>query len=48
MGIALQEQSKLEEAIEAYNKALAINLITQTPTITWALHSKSKANWKRR
>ena len=24
MGIALQEQGKLEEAIEAYNKALAI------------------------
>ena len=24
MGIALKEQSKLEEAIEAYNKALAI------------------------
>ena len=24
MGIALQRQSKLEEAIEAYNKALAI------------------------
>ena len=37
MGIALQEQGKLEEAIEAYNKAYPSSLITLTPTTTWAL-----------
>ena len=44
MGIALQEQGKLEEAIEAYNKAYPSSLITQRPTTTWAMLSKSKAN----
>jgi tetratricopeptide (TPR) repeat protein len=48
MGIALQEQNKLEEAIEAYNKALAIKPDYAAPTTTWAMHSKSKASWKRR
>ena len=44
MGNALKEQNKLEEAIEAYTKALSIKPDTQTPTTTWAMRSKSKAN----
>jgi tetratricopeptide (TPR) repeat protein len=49
MGIALQEQGKLEEAIEAYNKALAIKPdYAESPTTTWAILSKSKVSWKRR
>ena len=48
MGDTLKDQGKLEEAIEAYNKALAIKPITLKPTTTWAMLSKSKVSWKRR
>ena len=37
MGIALQEQGKLEEAIEAYNKALAIKPDYAEAYTTWAM-----------
>ena len=42
MGIALQEQGKLEEAIEAYNKALAIKPDYAEPTTTWAMLSRAR------
>ena len=48
MGVALQEQGKLEEAIEAYNKALAIKPDYAEAYITWAMYSKNKVSWKRR
>jgi tetratricopeptide (TPR) repeat protein len=44
MGNALKEQGKLEEAIEAYNKALAIKpdyADECLPTTTWAMLSKT-------
>ena len=43
-----QDQGKLEEAIEAYNKALAIKPDYAEATTTWALLSKTKVSWKRR
>jgi tetratricopeptide (TPR) repeat protein len=44
MGNALKEQGKLEEAIEAYNKALAIKPDYAEPITTWAMLSKIKAS----
>ena len=48
MGVALKDQGKLEEAIEAYNKALAIKPDYAEAHTTWALLSKTKVSWKRR
>ena len=49
MGVTLQDQGKLEEAIEAYNKALAIKPdYAEAYIATWALLSKIKVSWKRR
>jgi hypothetical protein len=42
MGIALKDQGKLEEAIEAYNKASPSSLIMLRPIITWAILLKIK------
>jgi tetratricopeptide (TPR) repeat protein len=47
MGNALKDQGKLEEAIEAYNKALPSSLIMLKPITTWAMLSKIKVSWKR-
>jgi Flp pilus assembly protein TadD len=48
MGNALQEQGKLEEAIEAYNKALAIKPDYAEAYNNMGMLSKSKVSWKRR
>ena len=37
-----KKQNKLEEAIEAYNKALVSSLITLRLTTTWAMHFKKQ------
>jgi hypothetical protein len=43
MGNALQDQGKLEEAIEAYQEGtLTLSLIMLKLIITWAMLSKSK------
>jgi tetratricopeptide (TPR) repeat protein len=44
MGNALQDQGKLEEAIEAYNKAISIKPDYAKPITTWAMLSKIKAS----
>ena len=44
MGAALQDQGNLEEAIDAYQKAILSSLIMLKPTTTWAMLSKSKAS----
>ena len=48
MGNALKEQGKLEEAIEAYNKALAIKPDYAEAYYNMGCLSKSKVSWKRR
>ena len=47
MGVALQDLGKLEEAIEAYKKAIDLNPILLNSTVTWALHSKIRASWRK-
>jgi tetratricopeptide (TPR) repeat protein len=48
MGLALKDQGKLEEAIEAYKQSSSLSsLIMLRPTTTWAMLSKSKVSWKR-
>ena len=42
MGVSLQEQGKLDEAIEAYNKALSIKPDYAEASTAWAMLSKSK------
>ena len=42
MGNALQDQGKLDEAIEAFNKAPPSSLIILEPITTWAMLSKGK------
>ena len=48
LGNILQEQGKLEEAIEAYKKAISIDPDNADYISTLVIFSKSKANWKRR
>ena len=48
MGTTLQEQGKLEEAVEVYAKAIAISLIMLVLITTWAQLSRSKGIQKRR
>ena len=47
MGNALQEQGKLEEAVEAYKKLSPSSLIMLKPITTWALLYKIKVSEKK-
>ena len=47
MGVALKDQGKLDEAIEAYNKAISLKPDYADAYTTWAMLSKSKVSWKR-
>ena len=42
MGIALTDQGKIEEAIEAYKKALSVKPDYAEAIITWVLLCKSR------
>ena len=42
MGVALKDQGKLEEAIEAYNKAISLKPDYADAYTTWVCSSKSR------
>ncbi len=48
MGVTLQEQGKLDEAIEAYNKALAIKPDYAEAYNNMGVTLKNKVSWKKR